>query len=370
MWRIVIAVVLLMVACEQAPTATPTPETIEQVSITLQHENYDSGVAQVQVLDSSPIPFTVKTEGYYPGKDILIAESVITQTHPFIYHLDDHGNVLRAWKVTNKQGAMIGDRRFLDNGNILFVIGLDGVYEMDYDGNIVWYMFDSTITHHAEVLPNGNLLTAGAGCDCIKEIDRNTKQVMWSWNASQSFPQYDTEETYIGVSDFPGSTSIYANTDVSSPVFPFDKTHINYTQYLPETDTFIVSLRSYDLVAEINREGSVVWSFGPGVIKHQHYPKVLPDNTLLIYDNGNGRVIRVTRNHQIIWEYGGMVVPFLGDNDLLEDGNYKILQTTAFERSDNASDIRVVSPEGVILWRLIMPGIHMYRADMTDPIRR
>jgi hypothetical protein len=254
----------------------------------------------------------------------------------------------------------------LPNGNILFVIGLDGVFEMDSDGNIVWEYFDPGVNHHAELMPNGHLLMANIGCDCVKELDRETKQVVWEWDASQSFGRYDDPENYIGTLDFPGATSIYANADVSSIVFPHDWTHINYVQYLPETDTFMVSLRTFDLVAEINRDGDVIWTFGPGVIKHQHYPKVLSDNTILIYDNGNGRVIRVTRDHKIIWEYMGLHVPFLGDNDLLPDGNYKIVQTTAFEATGKKSDLRVVSPDGEIIWQMYFPQVHMYRVDMRE----
>lgn len=263
--------------------------------------------------------------------------------------------------LADKFGAILGDRRVLDSGNLLFVIGLEGVYEIDYDGNLIWSYLDPTVTHHAEKLGN-KILTAGAGCDCIKEIDYSTKELLWSWDFKSTFPDYSTEETYIGSEAYPGARSAYSTYSPVSGIFPYDWTHINYVQWLPETDTFMASLKSFDLVLEINRLGEVLWTFGPGVLKHQHYPKVLPDNTVLIYDNGNGRVIRVNRAQEIIWEYKGLYAPFLGDNELLPDGNYKILQTTAYPKTNNASDIRVVSPSKETLWKLIIEGEHVYRA--------
>lgn len=313
--------------------------------------------------------FRVETQGYYPGKDTLIGTNSIGKGDPKLYLVSDHGEVKRAWKITNKFGAMIGDRRILPNGHIMFVIGMDGIYEIDYDGNLVWHYFDKTVTHHAELLPNGNVLTAGVPCDCVKEIDYETKQVAWEWNAGSLFPEYTTENSFIGSTSYPDQKSAYAEYRIQSEVFPQDWTHINYVQWLPETDTFMVSLRSFDLIVEVNRAGEVIWSFGPGVIKHQHYPRVLPDNTILVFDNGNGRVIRINRSHEILWEYRGLYAPFLGDNNLLEDGNYKILQTIAYEEN-GGSDLRIVSPDHRVLWRLVIsgPNSNIYRADMAEPV--
>ncbi|KKN70499.1 hypothetical protein LCGC14_0429290, partial [marine sediment metagenome] len=182
----------------------------------------------------------------------------------------------------------------------------------------------------------------------------------------KEYAYYDDPDNYIGTLDFPGAENAYEAVDVSNAIFPHDWTHINYAQYLPKTDTFMVSLRSFDLIAEINRSGEIIWSFGPGVIKHQHYPKVLDDGTVLIYDNGNGRVIRITRDQKIIWEYSEIYAPFLGDNDLLPDGNYKIVQTTAFEATGNASDLRIVNPDKETLWKLSFPGNHVYRVDLRE----
>lgn len=308
--------------------------------------------------------FPVESNGYTPGYTFLTGFTHFTEGKPELFWIDNDGTILEHWIIENKFGGILGDRRFLPNGNILFVIGLDGVFEMDLEGNIHWEYYDETVNHHAELIETGNILLANIGCDCIQEVSYETKQVVWEWSATQNFGKYDDPDNYIGTLDFRGAYNMYEALDVSSQVFPHDWTHINYAQYLPKTDTFMVSLRSFDLVVEINRSGEIVWSFGPGVIKHQHYPKVLDDGTVLIYDNGNGRVIRVTRDHKILWEYTGLNVPFLGDNDLLPDGNYKILQTTSFESTGNSADLRIVNPDKEILWKLSFPDNHVYRVDL------
>ena len=313
-----------------------------------------------------PQAFRVDTAGYYPNKEILIGTNSLAPNadKPRLYHLNDHGEILRAWEIQNKFGGILGERRFLDNGNIMFIIGLDGIFVMDYDGNIVWSYFDEDQNHHAELLSNGRVLTAAIGCDCVREIDYETKQIVWQWEARHSFPQYNSNENYVGTEDFKGAYSMYANARLTSGIFLNDWTHINYVQWLEETDTFMVSLHHFDIIAEVNRRGQIIWSYGPGVLKHQHYPLVLPDNTILVYDNGNGRVIRITRDHKIIWSYDKIFSPFLGWNEMLLDGNYAILQSTAFESTNNEADLRIVSPDGLILWKLGIPGQHVYRVDL------
>lgn len=338
------------------------------ISAAVAHEDFEAGVTPRVTTDGlfKGVRLPVDNNGYTPQYTLLTGFTSLGQGDPQLIWIDNDGLILEHWTIENKTGGILGDRRFLPGGNILFVIGLDGVFEMDLAGNIVWEYYDDSVNHHAELMPNGNLLLANVGNDTVQEVDRNTKQIVWEWNASQNFSRYDDPNNYIGTDDFPGAVSLYESADVSGEIFPQDWTHINYVQYLPETDTFMVSLRTFDLIAEINRAGEIIWSFGPGVIKHQHYPRVLEDNTVLVYDNGNGRVIRVTRDHQITWEYNGLHIPFLGDNDLLPDGNYKILQTTAFDATGNASDLRIVNPDKEILWKVSFLGQHVYRVDLME----
>jgi hypothetical protein len=56
-------------------------------------------------------------------------------------------------------------------------------------------------------------------------------------------------------------------------------------------------------------EEKVVWQWGEGVLDGQHYPVILPDDTLLVFDNGrehrkHSRVLKLDMiTKQIVWEY-------------------------------------------------------------------
>lgn len=287
----------------------------------------------------------VNSTGYYPDSSVLIGLSSPEAAElPTLYELSNGGDILAAWEVTNKRGGILGDRRVLPDGRIMFTIFKDGVYIIDRDGQVDWYYIDDTVSHHAELLPNGNVLTVGSYCDCVKEIAYESKAVVWRWDAVTAFPNYDGD-AFTGGQKF-GLKSAYSTYAVGSAAFPNDWTHINHAQWLPETDTFIVSLRNFDLVAEIDRAGKILWSFGPGIIKQQHTPRVLDDGTLLVFDNGNHRAIRVKRDTQeIIWEYNDLYAPIMGDVSLLSDGNYKVVDSIR-------GMVKVVAPSGQLLWSI------------------
>jgi len=90
-----------------------------------------------------------------------------------IYLIDMSGNIIHQWKTPFR--AQFG--RILQNGNLLVACsdsrkipgrigiapytlgGAQGwIYELDWDGNIVWSFFDGNQHHDFRRLPNGNLL--------------------------------------------------------------------------------------------------------------------------------------------------------------------------------------------------------------------
>lgn len=306
---------------------------------------------ETPTLEEANHTFNVKlfSNGYYPDADLLVGfmnwagENI---SAPALVVFDDHGNVKRQLDATNKVGAILGDRRFISEDKVMFTIFKDGAYIANISTGEVekGYTFPE-ISHHAEILPNGNVLMVGSFCDCIQERDYETGELLWTWNAHQSFPAYEDPEQYLGAEKV-NISSPYQSFRAGSAIFPDDWTHINHAQYLPDSDTFIVSLRNFDLVAEINRAGKVVWSYGPGQIKQQHTPRVLDDGTMLVFDNGNGRAIRVDRKTQeVIWEYDDIFAPTMGDVSLLSDGNYKVVDS-------HRGIIKIVSPESEVLWSL------------------
>lgn len=44
----------------------------------------------------------------------------------------------------------------------------------------------------------------------------------------------------------------------------------------------MIDLRNFDMIIIVNSDGDVVWSFGRGVLNHQHDPELLPNGHILI----------------------------------------------------------------------------------------
>jgi hypothetical protein len=314
---------------------------------------------EVEVIESG-ITVELTVNGYAPESDVLIG--IHGDIDPAMYLISPAGEVLEAWRITNRHGETLLDRRVLPNGNIMFLVLGDGAYEMTRDGEIVWAYRADDITHHAEILPNGNVLVVGALCDCVREIDYETLEEVWSWSAADSFPEYDSDDIFRGTGEY-NVASLYASTYTDERLWPDTWAHANYAQVL-ENDNVIVSLRNFDLVVEVNREGEVVWSFGPGIIKHQHTPVDLEDGTMLVFDNGNHRVIRFDRmTGEVVWAYDNLDSPIMGDANLLADGNYKVVDSIR-------NTVKIVSPEAEMLWSITIepPGEinGIYRAHFPD----
>lgn len=271
------------------------------------------------------------------------------------------GRVKWQREFANKVAGVITDRRLTDDGDVLVTVLADGVYLLDADtGDVLRSWPDAEVSHHAERLPNGRLMTVGSFCDCVRERDWDTGELLWEWSAHQTFQPYEDNEEYYAGGTRVGVKSIYTAFRHETELFPDDWTHINHAQWLPETDTYIVSLRNFDLVAEIDRAGNVLWSYGPGVLKQQHTPRVLDDGSMLVFDNGNARAVRIDRGTQrVLWERNGLDAPAMGEVDALNDGTYKVVESFA-------GAVEIVDERGRVLWRMTatQPGAlpMLYRA--------
>ena len=206
----------------------------------------------------------------------------------------------------------------LANGN--FYVGdshTDHIYEVDMLGRVVnkWPMPGFSFHHHVQEMPNGNLLATVDNNairtieDHIIEIDRESGEIVHVWDLNQSL---DNQRRVWSTNSR-------------------DWVHANGLQYDPNDDTIIVSGRLQGTV-KVRRDNTVVWLLAPhrgwqtggngadlkefllqpldadgqpitdpavldGTENHpdfewawyQHSPELLPDGTLLLFDNGDNR---------------------------------------------------------------------------------
>ena len=205
--------------------------------------------------------------------------------------------------VAIPDGRAITDARVLPNGNILLLRrhrSAPGVLrtvaiEISWDGDIVWESPDDRLIHHEVGLGPGDDILAltyefqdgepGVPYegDGLVLWDRETKNVLWTWNLFDHFDpaQWPTPEAQNDGLSLRGR----------------DWSHANAAVWDPGRSLIWMSIRHFDNVIGIHYPSGQVQVIlgkgglgGPDLLRHQHAPEVQADGTLLVYDNGNGRM--------------------------------------------------------------------------------
>ncbi|MDZ7673494.1 MAG: aryl-sulfate sulfotransferase [Acidimicrobiales bacterium] len=173
-----------------------------------------------------------------------------------------------------------------------------------------------------------------------------------------------------------------------------DWTHANGVVPSPDGEALTVSVRHLSAVLQIDREtGELLWRFGPDgdfeiddpadFSYYQHAPEWQDDGTLLLYDNGNNRppadepdYSRAARYRldpeagtvEQVWSYTSQVdgepafAPFVGDADMLENGNVLITNGGYQGRDDGiTAQLVEVVPDGA------EGGDVVFEARLDDP---
>ena len=237
--------------------------------------------------------------------------------YPFIF--DAYGEV--RWYLDYSAGGELANLFYddgmerLQNGNFYFGdTNSNSLYEIDFMGEILntWALPGYQFHHNVQEKPNGNFLVTvskqGASTveDYIIEIDRNTKQIINTWNLNISL-QYNRQTL---------------TTDV------VDWIHVNALIYDPSDNSIIISGRTQGVV-KLDQNNNVVWILGchkgwgisgsgadltnyllqpldasnqpitdqdvlDGNINHsdfewnwyQHAPLLMPNGHLMVFDNG------------------------------------------------------------------------------------
>lgn len=292
----------------ETPAATPT-------------EVQPRGEADTDFIVDITVP-----EKIQPGTTILADNH--DENNPRIIEVNRLGEIVWEYPLTADLKAYTNpgwDVEPLTNGNILTVFPRKGVYEIDRDGQVVWKYSNSKVSHDADRLANGNTLVVFGAFDTkedtqIKEVNQQGT-IVWSWKAKDSF---DTEP-YASISEE-------------------GWTHANAVSRLSNGNT-IVSLRNFDLIAEIDPDGELVRTIGEGIFDAQHDPVVLPDGNMLVANHVvPNEAIEMDPAGTVIWKY---IVRGRGswpvrDANRLGNGNTLI---TASDR------IIEVTPDGEVVWQ-------------------
>jgi hypothetical protein len=217
------------------------------------------------------------------------------------------------------------DLKLLPNGNVAWYRGKTSRFadypsnayeERELDGTLVRTLETDgspTDLHELQLMPNGNYLLVtyrdrtgvdltpyGGPADATVQ-DAEVQEVtpdgalVWTWNAKDHVSLDETDRWWPTVVATPVETE-------AGPAY--DHQHINSVEL--DGDAIVISLRHTDAVYRIDRAtGAVDWklggtatpasltfvgdAFGTSAFGGQHDPRVLPDGTVTLFDNGTDR---------------------------------------------------------------------------------
>jgi len=295
--------------------------------------------------------------------------------------IDMEGKVVHEWRTPLPTGYAY----LLANGNLLALCRPQGsakalrvwhrvwelvragaVMEIDWGGNVLWEVRHPDHHHDARLMRNGNVLmlcveevpadvaaqvqgglpgTEHEGVMCSDKVVEMTKEgeVVWEWHAWQHL---DPKTDRITPQDWRE-----------------EWTHANTVTELPDGD-ILVSFRNISTVVIIERStGNIRWRLGPEVLAQQHYPNLLPNGNMLIFDNGThrpnhpatfSRVLEIDpATKGIVWSYLDRPVfnffsPYESSAQRLPNGNTFICEGV-FGR------LFEVTSEGEVVWEYVNP---------------
>jgi hypothetical protein len=152
------------------------------------------------------------------------------------------------------------------------------VIVVNQQGQIVWQYGQAGVTGSGQnelntpvfaiQLPSHNIMIVDQGNNRVIEVDRNSKQVVWSYGPKSG----------AGALNNPNSAEWLSN------------------------DHILIGDENNNRVIEIARDGTIVWSYTQG-LSGAAFASRLPNGDTLITDSSHSRVIEVTPKKQIVFEY-------------------------------------------------------------------
>jgi len=297
------------------PTVTPAPAVVPPAAVT----PITRGFADPD--------FTVETYDATKAQDgtTLLADNHNTDK-PRVIEINMLGEIIWEYDLPQNLKTFTNpgfDTGLLPNNDVLFVLPGNGVYQVNRDKQIVWSYKTTKISHNAVRLSNGNTLFVFGNNDTINDPQvtevNQAGQIVWSWYARNHY-----------------------NMAPYNTVMDQGWTHTNAVTRLSNGDT-LISLRNFNIVAEVNQAGDVVKTIGAGVMIEQHDPEVLSNGNYLFANHTTPeKGVEMTPAGDIVWEYAITNPQQLPTRDVDRLPNGNTLITTTSKIIEVTSDKQIV----------------------------
>ncbi len=282
--------------------------------------------------------------------------------------IDLDGNEVHRWQYP--QGGTWHYAEMLPGGNLVAITKDVMILELDWASNLVWkremrahHDFARLPGGNTVVVSRRELENPWTGegkldCDILEELTPDN-EVVWEWKVEQHADEIASLVDLIippfdGFNDWP-----HVNTIEVLPDGPAAEKDTRF-----RAGNLLMCGRHIDTICVIDRStDEVVWAWGPGEVLGPHMPTMLPSGHMLVYDNGHNKSRHVrdyTRvveldpiTGKMVWEYKAdppqsFRSPARGSNERLPNGN-------TFIAESDPGRLLEVTPEGEIVWEFRNP---------------
>ncbi len=265
---------------------------------------------------------------------------------PAAHLIDMEGNILHqwtrsfrdVWKHADHTASLVPDdfiywRRcaLYPNGDLLVIfVGIGdtpwgyGLVKLDSQSNILW-KYTANVHHDLEVQSDGNIVTLTHGFRPLKEVPYFGKKLIGGQVLDDQIVTLSSDGQELGKVSV---IEAFANSPFRSVLFDTEETewdplHVNSVAVVNESFALqhpfarpgqvLISIRSRNLLALVDREQEqVTWAIhGPFV--RQHDARMLPNGNLSVFDNrgnvGAGGPSRILEwdpeTLAIVWSFAG-----------------------------------------------------------------
>ena len=298
--------------------------------------------------------------------------------------IDIEANLVHQWDLPGRLGSLA---YLLPNGNLLCsTVTEEGppvrqakgghIFELDWDGGVVWEYIDHTQHHDIRRLSNGNTMYLGWKEMASKDAARVKGGIAGMEKEGKIYEDYIREVSPDGETVWEWSISEleierYPLTD---GVTRYEFAHANTCVELPNNQ-ILLNFRNLDLIAILDKQKrQFVWEKREKMWGRPHDPHLLGNGDILIFANGSHDIVAPVRSNIIqfnkdtgkeTWRYEApMAWTFythvMGGVERLPNGN------TLITESVNGR-IFEVTHESELVWDYINPDFDAPFPSSKDP---
>jgi hypothetical protein len=257
-----------------------------------------------------------------------------------------------------------------DNGDILAIFEGQGIIKLDKDSNLLWK--NPIKAHHdLQVMPNGDIYVLTRKGRMIREINPHRPILEDFISVLDAQGQEKRKVSVLEAVRNSGYAALFENSSVrGGDIFHTNTLTVLDGRFADRAPWFkkgnvLTSLLVLDAVVVIDMEQEAVVKAWMGTFKKQHDPHLLDDGNVLLFDNRGGEETSSVLEFdpvtsKVKWEFRGTVQePFYtrtcGTAQRLPNGN------TLVTESDYGRVIEVTR-DGRVVWEFFNP----YRAGPDD----